>query len=491
MRRTAFLALVLLVFVALCVAGPSLAAENTGPGEDTFEEIFHHIQAIHISNPEPETLYRGAIDGLIQSLNDPYAEYLPPAELTDFNEYLEGNYVGVGIHLQPGPKYPKVVETIENTPARAADIQPGDLVVNVDGMDLSEEPLGKVVQKIRGPEGTRVRLTIRREGAADFEIELVRSSINVPTVSGKMLDDGFGYIRISTFGNHTGGEFKKVLNGLIRQGAKGLILDLRDNPGGILQTAVEITGCFIEPGRVVVRVVDRNGQGMEYRTEETPTGKGLPLAVLVNSGSASASEILAGALKDYGIATIIGGRTYGKGTVQVVVPLQAGGALKLTSARYHTPKDRVIEGTGLSPDIQVLIPGLQVPAAQRFLKQPEKNTVLFETDKYETVVNGSAVLHFETVIQRSGVTYLPLRFACEALGYRVDWDAVDDSVKITGYGSEVIFYPGEGRAVKEGQDLSGVEPLLFEEGTAYIPVSDLSLLNIQVRFDDQKICIEK
>lgn len=491
LRKNTLLVLFLSFFLAFFLAGPSLAAENTAIGTDTFEEILDYVQTLHISSPDSDTLVRGAIEGLLDSLKDPYTEYLPPAELEDFSGSLDGDYVGVGLHLQPGERYPKVLDAIERSPASEAGIKPGDLVIKVDGVDISQESLGKVVQKIRGPEGTKVHLTIRREGAADLELELARANINTPTVNGKIMDDGIGYIRINTFGVHTAGEFKKSLDSLIQQGAKKLILDLSDNPGGILQAAVRISGNFIESGQVAVSTVDRSGKRLEYRTEEAPIAKGLPVVVLVNHDSASASEILAGALQDFGVATLIGGQTYGKGTVQAVIPLEAGGALKLTIAKYHTPKDRVIDGTGLSPDIQVLTPGLSVAVAQRYLTQTGKNTVVIDADKPDAWVNGSAVQLRQPAVQRLGATNLPLRFVFEALGCRVDWLAYDESIKITGSKSEIVYYPGDGRFTLGGQNVPGAEPLLYEDGNAYIPVSDLSLLNINVKLDGSNISIEK
>lgn len=491
MRRNILPVLFLSFILTLCFAGMSLAVENSAVGTDTFEEILNDVQTLHISSPDSDTLVRGAVDGLLDSLKDPYTVYLPPEELKDFNGALDGDYVGVGIHLQPGEQYPKVLDAIERSPASEAGIKPGDMIIKVDGVDVSKEPLGTVVQKIRGPEGTKVRLTIRREGAADLELELTRSNINTPTVYGKILDDGVGYIRINTFGVHTAGEFKKSLGSLIQQGAKKLILDLRDNPGGVLQAAVRISGNFVESGQVAVSTVDRGGQRLEYRTEEAPIGKGMPVLALVNQNSASAAEILAGALQDFGVATLIGGQTYGKGTVQAVLPLKAGGALKITIAKYHTPKDRVIDGKGLSPDIQVLTPELSLAVAQRYFKKPEKNTVVFEADKPDVWVNGSAVQLRQPVVQQSGATYLPLRFVFEALGYRVDWQAGDGSIKITGSKSDVVFYPDDGRITLSGQNIPGSEPLLYEDGTAYIPVSDVSLLNIDVKLDGSNISIEK
>lgn len=491
MRKNVLRSLLLSLLLAFFILGQSFAAESPAVGTDTLEEILNYTQTMHIEKPDSDTLVKGAIQGLLDSLNDPYTEYMPPSELKDFKGSLDGDYVGVGIQLQPGEKYPKVLGAIDGSPAGKALIKPGDLLIKVDGAEVAGEPLGKVVQKIRGPEGTKVRLTIRREGAADFDVDLIRANINTPTVTWEMLDDGIGYIRINTFGQHTAGDFRKSMDSLLQLGVEKLVLDLRDNPGGILQAAAQIAGNFAEPGRVVVSTIDRSGQRQEYRTEGDPIAKGLPVVVLVNHNSASASEILAGALQDYGTAALIGGRTYGKGTVQAMIPLKAGGALKLTIARYHTPKDRVIDGTGLNPDIQVLSPGLSLAVAQRYLKQPDKYTVTFEPGNYTALVNGNAVPLKYNALQRPDATYLPLRFVFEALGCRVDWLEENGSIKITGAGPEVVFYPGGGLVTAGGQNLPGAQPLLSEDGTNFVSVSDLTLLGFNVKLDGSNISIEK
>lgn len=491
LKKTALPLLALLLVLFFLFASPSLADDGSSVGLDTLEEIYMQVQNLHIYNPDPETLIRGAIEGLIGSLDDPYTEYLPPEEIKNFSDSLDGDYVGVGIQLQPGGEYPRVISTFENTPASEAGIKPDDLLIKVDGVSVLNEPLGTVVQKIRGPKGTKVRLTIRRQGVADFEVELVRASINTPTVSGKMLEPGIGYIRINTFGTHTPEEFGKTLAGLIRQGADGLILDLRDNPGGILQAAVQVGGNFLETGRVVVSTVDRNGRRQEYCNEEKPVARGIPVVVLVNHNSASAAEILAGALQDYGAAVLIGSQTYGKGTVQIVVPLETGGALKLTAARYWTPNGRIIDGTGLSPDIQVLTSDLHLAAAKRYLKKQTGGELIFKKDKPEALINGEAVQLRQAVLERSGLVYLPLRFLFEGLGYRVDWQADNDGIKISGAGAEVIFYPGQGRAVAGGQVVPGAAPLLFEEGAAFIPLNNLGIFNIGVVVEGNNIILKK
>lgn len=484
--RKGYLVLVMALVIALCFNVPSFASDNPAPDLETLIEVMENVQSFHLNKPDPGTLLQGAIDGLINALDDPYTEYLSPRDLEEFNVSLNGNYVGVGIHLQPGEHYPQVIDTIKDTPAEKAGVRPLDRIVKVDGADTFEQPLGEVVQKIRGPEGTKVRLTIRREGTGDFELVLVRAGINNPTVSRQVLADGSGYMAIHSFGQNTPEEFKKALSDLKRQGASGLVLDLRDNPGGLLDTAVQIAGAFIEPGQVAVSTVDRNGEREVYRTQGPPAGKGMRVVVLVNRYSASASEILAGALQDHHAATLVGSPTYGKGTVQIVAPLDAGGALKLTVAQYLTPRDREINGTGLSPDYQVITPALQLPAAQRLLTPPGPNTLRLELGQTEALVNGATVQMKQSMLQYNGTIYLPLRFTFEALGYRVDWQPADSSVKVTGYGSEAVYGTGAG-----GGNGSGAAPLLIKEGEVFIPLAELGNFGINFWMDGNKIFINQ
>lgn len=484
------LALGLILLFSVSIVPPGFASENRPMDISTLEEIIDDVNLFYIKEPDQDALVQAAIKGLLESLKDPYTEYLSPEDLKYFKSYVEGDYVGIGVQVQPGKDYPKVVNTIEGTPASAAGIKPGDLVIKVNGKDIAGEPLGKVVEQITGPAGTKVRLTIRREGLTDINLELVRSSISTPTVTSRIIEGDIGLIRISVFGESTKDEFKQALDGLISQGAKKLILDLRDNPGGMLQSAVDITSDFVEPGQVAVSTVNRSGKREEYLTKGEPAGKSMTIVVLVDEYSASASEALAGALQDYGLATLIGGRTYGKGTVQVVIPLDRGGALKITTARYHTPKDRVIDGTGLSPDIQILTPYLSQAVAQRYLKSAATNIITLESGKTGSTVNGIEVKSGQ-VIQREGASYLPLRLMFEALGFRVDWQQADGSIKVTGFQKEAFFYPGNGRFTMNGQEYSQAAPILAVDGDTYVRNSILNLFGISEKQEGSKITFEK
>lgn len=489
--RKFFIVFALVMIMAGVFAGPCLAGEQPAAGTEILTEIMDRLQRYHISDPDPDTMIEGAIEGILHTLHDPYTEYMSPERLEDFNISLDGEYVGVGLQLQPGDKYPLVVGVIANTPAEKAGLKIKDQIIKVDGADVGGQLLSAVVQKIRGPQGTTVTLTVRREGMADFDLTLTRDDIDMPTVSWEVLDDGAGYIRINKFGTGTGTEFRSALTSLRQQDVTGLILDLRDNPGGILEEAVQVTSNFVAPGKLVVSTKDRNGTLQEHKTEGKAAGLGLRTVVLVDAHSASAAEILAGALQDYGVATLIGSATYGKGTVQFVIPLRSGGALKVTVAEYHTPKGRTINGIGLGPDLQVLTPELQLAAARSFLRQPKKNVVQFDTGKTQALVNGVPVGITRSVIQDNGVTYLPLRFAFEALGYEVNWQSADNSVKITGYDTDVRFGTEDGRTVVNGQVSAGGAPLLFKDAVTYIPLSALNIFDINYETEGNKLILKK
>lgn len=476
------------LFLAVFLIGsPRAGATEAG----TFEEIMDYVQELHISNPQEETLYDGAIDGLINSLHDPYTEYMKPEELKEFSNSLEGTFEGVGIELVPGDIYPGILRTIEGSPAEKAGIRAGDVLIKVDGIDIANESLSVITQKIRGPEGTRVKLSIRRDGNDEYNFELLRSSIILPTVHSELLDGGIGYIKIDTFGSSTANDFKEALTTLRKKGAEKLILDLRNDPGGYLLAAIEIAGNFMERGKVVVSIVNNDDKRQYYYTKDDMIAGGMSVAILVNNASASASEILAGALQDHGMATLIGDRTYGKGTIQTVIPLKGGGALKLTTARYHTPSDRAIDHMGLAPDIQVLTQELQLEAAKKWLNSPDKTTVTFEEGRTEAFINGSAVKLAYAPLMKAETTYLPLRFVLEALGYRVDFRPSDGSIKVTGTGTEVVFYPRDGLTLSSGKVVTGTESLFTKDGVTYLPLPALQIFNLQVEVDNGRITIEK
>ena len=315
----------------------------------TFFRALQVVKSRYIEDVPMDTLMAGAVKGMVNSLGDPHSIYMDAKLFKEFMIETEGSFGGVGIVLGVKDKTLTVVSPIEGTPGDKAGIKSGDQIVKIDGKDTKDMALDEAVSKIRGPEGTTVTLTIKRnQDMKDYA--LTRSNIQIKTVSGKMLPNQLGYIRISMFNEHTGADFNKKFQELEKEGMKGLVLDLRDNPGGLLEESVKVANKLVPKGPVV-SVVTRDGS-RETHSSKLEAVK-YPLAVLVSGGSASASEIVAGAVQDTGAGTLVGTKTYGKGSVQTILKLDSGTAVKLTIAKYLTPKDRSINGIGIEPDVVV------------------------------------------------------------------------------------------------------------------------------------------
>jgi carboxyl-terminal processing protease len=310
------------------------------------------VKSRYVEDVPVETLMAGSIKGMVNSLNDPHSVYMDAKMFKEFMIETEGSFGGVGIVIGTKDKQLTVVAPIEGTPGEQAGIKSGDEIIKIDGQDTKDLALDEAVNKIRGPEGSQVVLTIKR-GQETQDYTLTRSNIQIKTVAGKMLDNNIGYIRISMFNENTGNDFVRKMQELEKQGMKAIVLDLRDNPGGLLDESVKVASQLVPKGPIV-SVVTRDGRRETHSSNlEAPK---YPLAVLVNGGSASASEIVSGAVQDTGVGTLIGTKTYGKGSVQTVIRLDEGSAIKLTIAKYLTPKDRSINGVGIEPDIKVELP---------------------------------------------------------------------------------------------------------------------------------------
>jgi carboxyl-terminal processing protease len=294
-----------------------------------------------------------AIAGLLASVKDKYTVFLTPKEYAALNEGLDGgNFSGVGISIEidTATKFLKVNEVIQGGPAEKAGLQPGDLITAIDGKTTKDQTTDEDAKLLRGKQGTVVRLTIFRNGAQlPSPVQVTRAVIHQPSVYAKLLPGDIGYTRLTVFGANTAGELSKALDKLDAEGAKAYILDLRDNGGGYLSSAVDVASKFV-PSGPIVSVEDRGGSNTEFDAENTAI-RPRPLAVLINKYTASASEITSGAIQDNGVGTLIGTRTYGKGVVQTIYPLPDGAAVKITTARYLTPRGRDINTVGIQPDI--------------------------------------------------------------------------------------------------------------------------------------------
>ena len=321
-----------------------------------FTEVFGKIKSEYVDQVDDATLLQDAIEGMLAGL-DPHSALLDPEAFQEMRISTEGKFGGIGIEITAEDGFIKVVAPIDDTPAERAGIRSGDTIVMLDGAPLRNLPVREAVERMRGVPGTEIVLTISREGDLDtFDVPLTRAVIQVASVKGEMLEDGFGYIRITNFQSDTGSNLRAQIEQLQQENEgtlHGLILDLRNNPGGVLHGAVEVSDVFLPEG-LVVSTRGRNAannHGFSATTEDA-TGD-MPLVVLVNGGSASSAEIVAGALQDHKRAIILGSRTFGKGSVQTVIPTNNGGALKLTTARYYTPSGRSIQARGIAPDIVV------------------------------------------------------------------------------------------------------------------------------------------
>ena len=339
---------------------PATEAENTLAPRlplnelRVFAEAFDRISTAYVEEIDDRTLLENAIKGLLSQL-DPHSAYLDKSTFSDLQENTTGNYGGIGLEVGMDRGFVTVISPMDDTPASKAGIESGDVILQINDLTIKGMSLNETIEAMRGKPGSDLTLSIAREGEPQpLEITLTRQIIQIASVRQRLLDDGYGYIRIAQFQSATGREVRQAVEKLTEEGKLlGLVLDLRNNPGGLLQTAVEVSDVFIDDG-LIVYTEGRLSQSEQRYNASTPdqTG-GVPLIVLVNEGTASASEIVAGALQDQERAVIMGVSTFGKGSVQTVLPLSSEIAIKLTTALYFTPNGRSIQAEGIVPDIWV------------------------------------------------------------------------------------------------------------------------------------------
>jgi carboxyl-terminal processing protease len=337
-------------------AQPEPVEQGTLPLEElrTFAEIFGRIKSDYVEAVDDRDLLESAIRGMLSGL-DPHSAYLDDEEYRDLQVGTSGEFGGLGIEVGMEDGFVKVIAPIDDTPAQRAGLQAGDLIIRIDDKPVKGLSLNEAVQLMRGKPGTEIGLTILRDGAdRPFRVDLVRDIIHVASVKSRTLLPGYGYVRIAHFQSRTTEDLLKALSNLKEENdgkLAGLVLDLRNNPGGVLNSAVGVSDAFLGGGLIVYTKGRIDDSVLEFKAGPDDVLDGAPLVVLVNSGSASASEIVAGALQDHGRAIVMGGATFGKGSVQTIVPIDNTTALKLTTARYYTPSGRSIQAQGIEPDI--------------------------------------------------------------------------------------------------------------------------------------------
>ncbi len=393
---------VMLIFIAGMSFGLNAKSSKTDYSDDiqiirTYTDVLKLVEDNYVEPTDSKKLLYGSLRGLLSSL-DPYSTFFTPEEFKEFTSETQGEFGGLGMEVTMENNKLLVVSPIEDTPAYKAGIKPGDWIVEIDGEPTDKMTLFQAVKKMRGKPGTKVTLTIFRKGVEKpFKVELVRDIIKVKSVKTKELENGkIGYIRLTQFQENSAKEFEKAL--LSFKNKEGIIIDLRNNPGGLLTSAVSIADMLLPKGKLIVYTQGRDPKNKEefYSQSEPIVDKKIPIAVIVNKGSASASEILTGSLKDNNRAIIVGDTTFGKASVQTLIPLPDGAGVKLTVAHYYTPNGNLIMNKGITPDIIVKVSEeeeLERAKAEREAKLNGKE-VEIKDPQLEAAINAVKILNF-------------------------------------------------------------------------------------------------
>ena len=388
MRPIRHMKKVVLISSLLLILTLSLGGGVASKGNDTaatyenlrlFTEVLSIVQSQYVDEVPPKDIIYNAIKGTLRGL-DPHSSFLDPEMYREMQVETSGSFGGLGIEITLRDDVLTVVAPIEGTPAYRAGIQPGDRILKIEGLSTKDMQLADAVKRMRGKPGSKITVTIVREGWTEPKDFLItREQIRVQSVKNNQLEPGIEYIRLRQFQEQTSNDLETALEKYSKEGKiQGLVLDLRNNPGGLLTSAVEVTEKFLEPGKLVVYTEGRvRNQNMRFSSNAKHAFTDFPVVVLVNQGSASASEIVAGALQDWGRAVVLGTQSFGKGSVQTIIPLSDGSGLRLTTAKYFTPKGRSIHGKGITPDI--LVEGPKTTAVNTTGENPNPTPPVVET----------------------------------------------------------------------------------------------------------------
>ncbi|WP_375261725.1 S41 family peptidase [Palleronia sp.] len=375
------------------VAGPLIAQENAANESvyeqlDLFGDIFERIRAQYVEEVSEKELIEAAIDGMLTSL-DPHSSYLSPDDAERMRTQTRGEFGGLGIEVTQEEGFVKVVSPMDGTPAFEAGMEAGDFITHVDGESVLGLTLDEAVELMRGPVGSEIMITVVREGREEpFDVSIIRDTIELTAVRGRLEGDT-AVLRIITFSDQTYPKLEETLNELVEEAGgmdqiNGFVIDLRNNPGGLLTQAIKVSDAFLNEGEIVSTRGRENADSDRVNATEGDLAEGKPIVVLINGGSASASEIVAGALQDHRRAIVVGTKSFGKGSVQTVMPLRSEGAMRLTTARYYTPSGRSIQALGVSPDIVV-----QQPIAESEVEEEDEETPAARFSRSEADLRGA------------------------------------------------------------------------------------------------------
>jgi len=419
----------------LLVASPVTAwADEAQTEGSVIDEVRQLLQDYHLSNVSDEQLIDAAIDGMIESLGDPYTSYMTDDEWHEYQDSIEQNIVGIGVRLSEDDNGVYAVDVFPDSPAYEAGILRGDYIIAINGRSALDKSTSEIVAMIAGEEHTDVKVTIFRSGSA-MTFQMTRRSLNIPNVENKWLkDDGIGYIKLHTFSTDADELFEEYMTKMKVSGLQGLVIDVRSNPGGYLDTVGYIVGEFLQDGNLMYT---RDKDGFEspitimngYKVD-------VPVAILIDEHSASASEILAGALQDHGLATVIGVRSFGKGSVQSLLFLTSGGVLKTTVQEYLTPNRLPVDGVGITPDIEVQG---SVPQLLTAFREVGLTALTIQANSRELLINGVNFSDRLPFIHQDDSVYVHSRVLGALMGMQVTWDPVNGQVVFVGDAGQYTF----------------------------------------------------
>jgi carboxyl-terminal processing protease len=408
------LTVILSVLVAVTFVGRLAITEVSAEDEAyeelrIFTEVLSQVTKNYVEKVEAKALIYNSIRGMLSSL-DPHSAFLPPDAYKEMQVDTRGEFGGLGIQISIKDKLLTVIAPIEDTPAWRVGIEAGDKIIKINGELTKDMTLQEAVSKMRGPKGTEITISIAREGLQGLkDYTIVRDIIKIKSVRSRMIEEDIGYVKLNQFQERSAKDLEKALKKLEEEGVSSAILDLRNNPGGLLRSAIDVSGLFMPKGKLIVYIKGREGERTEYRTQGG-YNFGFPMVVLVNHGSASASEIVAGALKDWDRAVVLGVQTFGKGSVQSVMPLSDGSGLRLTTAKYYTPKGTSIQNTGITPDITVKLrlskdvvehPVIREKDLEGHLPNDQRKEPDSDKKKVDTAVLGKVKEEDDTQLQRA------------------------------------------------------------------------------------------
>jgi len=451
----------------LLAAAPLTTAAAAAQEDETTAQVRELIGSLHVSGVTADALQGKTIAEMIKSLNDPYTVYFSSNDLNSFESSLENDYVGMGARLAMDADGLYIQDVFPGSAAEAAGVKADDYIVAVDGTPVNPKSLDSARDRILGEEGTHVTVTVQR-GEQKLDLDVTRKPFNVSEVDSKNFGNGVGYIAVSDFSSDADADFAQSLDDLQADGMQSLIVDLRNNPGGLLRTALGIAKQFVASG-TLIHTKDRNGVDNPVPIEGGHA-LNMPVYVLVNENSASASEVLSGALQDYGVAEVIGMKSYGKGSVQQLYELQDGGALKVTIQEYLTPKLHKVNKVGITPDEVIDGGAAQLITALRDAGMDDLSIVI---SKHRVTINGVEVSDSMRLLRQSGAIYAPTRALAALIGSSVAWNEEQRAVELQD-GDVVQTLPA-----------ADADKLILEGGSSYVNLTYLADLYPQLHVKDE------